>query len=126
MLCKPWGQANKIVAMQLTIVADGFNLTSFHGFLAKRLLLRGSRLLKHIGVAAVVQAGFDDRFFLFAKFPVIEPRFTFEFIQFDPNFPPLFRIEPGMTRNSSLSGHTNGAVALIGKKSIYCRFPRSP
>src|SRR6516162_6671844 len=30
------------------IVADGFNRTSFHGFLAKRLLLRGGRLLKHI------------------------------------------------------------------------------
>src|ERR1700680_4313212 len=38
------------------IVADGFNRTSFHGFLAKRLLLRGGRLLKHIGVAAVVAA----------------------------------------------------------------------
>ena len=36
------------------IVADGFNRTSFHGFLAKRLLLRGGRLLKHIGVTAVV------------------------------------------------------------------------
>ena len=35
------------------IVADGFNRTSFHGFLAKRLLLRARRLLKHIGVAAV-------------------------------------------------------------------------
>src|SRR6266850_8332931 len=39
------------------IVADGFNRTSFHGFLAKRLLLRGGRLLKHIGIAAVVAAG---------------------------------------------------------------------
>src|SRR6516165_2712736 len=38
------------------IVADGFNRTSFHGFLAKRLLLRGGRLLKHIGVAPVVAA----------------------------------------------------------------------
>ena len=38
------------------IVSDGFNRTSFHGFLAKRLLLRGCRLLKHIGVAAVVAA----------------------------------------------------------------------
>jgi hypothetical protein len=38
------------------IVADGFDRTSFHGFLAKRLLLRGGRLLKHIGVAAVVAA----------------------------------------------------------------------
>ena len=38
------------------IVANGFNRTSFHGFLAKRLLLRGGRLLKHIGVAAVVAA----------------------------------------------------------------------
>src|ERR1700682_4613951 len=38
------------------IVADGFNRTSFHGFLAKGLLLRGGRLLKHIGVAAVVAA----------------------------------------------------------------------
>ena len=37
-------------------VADGFDRTSFHGFLAKRLLLRGGRLLKHIGVAAVVAA----------------------------------------------------------------------
>src|SRR6202165_3824181 len=36
------------------IVADGFNRTSFHGFLAKGLLLRGGRWLKHIGVAAVV------------------------------------------------------------------------
>jgi hypothetical protein len=35
------------------IVADGFNRTSFHGFLAKRVLLRGGRLLKHLGVAAV-------------------------------------------------------------------------
>src|SRR4029077_8870107 len=40
----------------LAIVADGFNRTSFHGFLTKRLLLRGGRLLKHIGVAAVVAA----------------------------------------------------------------------
>src|SRR4029077_2590954 len=39
-----------------TIVADGFDRTSFHGFLAKRLLLRGGRLLKHIGVAAIVAA----------------------------------------------------------------------
>src|SRR5260370_24489146 len=38
------------------IVADGFDRTSFHGFLAKLLLLRGGRLLKHIGVAAVVAA----------------------------------------------------------------------
>src|SRR5260370_7089746 len=38
------------------IVADGFDRTSFHGFLAKRVLLRGGRLLKHIGVAAVVAA----------------------------------------------------------------------
>ena len=38
------------------IVADGFDRTSFHGFLAKRRLLRGGRLLKHIGVAAVVAA----------------------------------------------------------------------
>jgi hypothetical protein len=38
------------------IVADGFDRTSFHGFLAKRLLLRRGRLLKHIGVAAVVDA----------------------------------------------------------------------
>jgi hypothetical protein len=38
------------------VVADGFNRTSFHGFLAKRLLLRGGRLLKHIRVAAVVAA----------------------------------------------------------------------
>jgi hypothetical protein len=38
------------------IVADGFDRTSFHGFLAKGLLLRGGRLLKHIGVAAVVAA----------------------------------------------------------------------
>src|SRR5207245_9046714 len=37
-------------------VADGFDRTSFHGFLTKRLLLRGGRLLKHIGVAAVVAA----------------------------------------------------------------------
>src|SRR6266403_4655874 len=37
-------------------VADGFDRTSFHGFLAKHLLLRGGRLLKHIGVAAVVAA----------------------------------------------------------------------
>src|SRR6266403_5435430 len=33
------------------IVADGFDWTSFHGFLAKRLLLRGGRLLQRIGVA---------------------------------------------------------------------------
>src|SRR3982074_1112018 len=38
------------------IVADCFNRTSFHGFLTKRLLLRGGRLLKHIGVAALVAA----------------------------------------------------------------------
>src|ERR1700756_2397456 len=38
------------------IVADGFDRTSFHGVLAKRLLLWGGRLLKHIGVAAVVAA----------------------------------------------------------------------
>src|SRR6266436_3865924 len=38
------------------IVADGFDRTSFHGLLAKRLLLRGGRLLKYIGVAAVVAA----------------------------------------------------------------------
>ena len=41
---------------EFAIVADGFDRTSFHGFLAKRLLLRGGRLLKHIGVAAVVAA----------------------------------------------------------------------
>src|SRR6201997_4786421 len=38
------------------IVANGFDRTSSHGFLAKRFLLRGGRLLKHIGVAAVVAA----------------------------------------------------------------------
>ena len=38
------------------IVADGLDRTSFHGFLAKRLLFRRGRLLKHIGVAAVVDA----------------------------------------------------------------------
>src|SRR5258708_19556316 len=38
------------------IVADGFDRTSFHGFLAKRLLLRGGRLLKHIGLAALLPA----------------------------------------------------------------------
>src|SRR5712671_348512 len=38
------------------IIADGFDRTSCHGFLAKRLLLRGGRLLKHIGVATVVAA----------------------------------------------------------------------
>src|SRR5215472_11690186 len=38
------------------IVADGFDRTSFHGFFAKRLLLRGGRLLKHVGVAALVAA----------------------------------------------------------------------
>src|SRR5260370_31249134 len=38
------------------IVADGFDRTSFHGFLAKRLLLRGGRLLTHIGVHSVVAA----------------------------------------------------------------------
>src|SRR5258708_36017734 len=38
------------------VVTDGFDRRSFHGFLAKRLLLRGGRLLKHIGVAAVVAA----------------------------------------------------------------------
>jgi hypothetical protein len=38
------------------IVADGFDRTSCHGFLAKGLLLRGGRLLKHIGVAAIVAA----------------------------------------------------------------------
>src|SRR5260370_37508043 len=38
------------------IIADGFDRTSCHGFLAKRLLLRGGRLLKHIVVAAVVAA----------------------------------------------------------------------
>jgi hypothetical protein len=43
----------------------------------------------------LVQARFDYRFFLFAKFPVIKPRFTIEFIQLGPNFPPLFRIESG-------------------------------
>src|ERR1700732_2652736 len=37
-------------------VADGFDRTSFHGFLAKRLPLRRGRLLKHIGVAAGVDA----------------------------------------------------------------------
>src|SRR5260221_13778880 len=38
------------------IVADCFDRTSFHGFLAKRLLLRGGRLFKHIGVTAAVAA----------------------------------------------------------------------
>src|SRR5258708_8539236 len=38
------------------VVTDGFDRTSFHGFLAQRLLLRRGRLLKHIGVAAVVAA----------------------------------------------------------------------
>ena len=42
--------------LAFAIVADGFDRTSFHGFLANRLLLRGGRLLKHIGVAAVVAA----------------------------------------------------------------------
>src|ERR1700756_2415430 len=42
--------------LAFAIVADGFDWTSFHGFLAKRLLLRGGRLLKYIGVAAVVAA----------------------------------------------------------------------
>src|ERR1700732_4734746 len=55
------GLARQFIVMGLShsvfaIVADGFNRTSFHGFLAKRLLLRGGRLLKHIGVAAVVAA----------------------------------------------------------------------
>src|SRR5258708_24479634 len=36
------------------IVADGFDRTSSHGFLAKRLLLRAGRLLKHIVVAPVL------------------------------------------------------------------------
>ena len=38
------------------IIADGFDRASFHGFLAKRFFLLGARLLKHIGVAAVVAA----------------------------------------------------------------------
>ena len=42
--------------LAFAIVADGFDRTSFHRFLAKRFLLRGGRLLKHIGVAAVVAA----------------------------------------------------------------------
>jgi hypothetical protein len=42
--------------LAFAIVADGFDWTSLHGFLAKCLLLRGDRLLKHIGVAAVVAA----------------------------------------------------------------------
>ena len=45
----------------------------------------------------LVQARFDYRFFLFAKFPVIEPRFTIEFIQLRPNLPPLFRTELGQS-----------------------------
>ena len=36
------------------IVADSFDRTSCHGFLAKRFLLRGGRLLKYIGVATIV------------------------------------------------------------------------
>jgi hypothetical protein len=42
--------------LAFAIVADSFDRTSFHGFLATRLLLRRGRLLKHIGVAAVVDA----------------------------------------------------------------------
>ena len=42
--------------LAFAVVPDRFYGTSFHGFLAKRLLLRGGRLLKRIGVAAVVAA----------------------------------------------------------------------
>jgi hypothetical protein len=42
--------------LAFAIVADGFDWTSFHGFLAKCLLLRGDRLPKHVGVAGAVAA----------------------------------------------------------------------
>ena len=42
-----------------------------------------------------VQTRFDYRFFLFAKFLVIEPCFTIEFVQLGSNLPPFFRIELG-------------------------------
>ena len=64
----------------------------------------------------LVQARFDYRFFLFAKFPVIEPRFIIEFILLGPNFPPLFRIELGsswpwkMAKRLPLSASQSRAV----------------
>src|SRR6266481_6188297 len=43
----------------------------------------------------LVQACFDYRFFLSAKFPVIKHSFIIEFIQLRPNLPPFFRTELG-------------------------------
>jgi hypothetical protein len=56
----------------------------------------------------LVQARFDYRFFLFAKFPVIEPRFTIEFIQLGPN----------SRRSSALS---LGSASRISDASVWAR-----
>jgi len=54
------------------IVAYDFDRTSFHGFLAKRLLLlRGGRLLKHIGVAAEAASALND--LISQKEPEVSP-----------------------------------------------------
>ena len=71
----------------------------------------------------LVQARFDYRFFLFAKFPVIEPRFTLKFIQLPANFPPLFRIELrqrfedlGLGHGGNLPRSIRGSKQGLGKK----------
>jgi hypothetical protein len=73
----------------------------------------------------LVQARFDYRFFLFAKFPVIKPRFTIEFIQLGPNFPPLFRIELrqcfedlGLDHGGNLPRPTRGSKQAFGQETV--------
>ena len=57
----------------------------------------------------LVQARFDYRFFLFAKFPVIEPRFTIEFIH-------LARIS---RRSSALSLGSASRISALIMAEIY-------
>jgi hypothetical protein len=71
----------------------------------------------------LVQARFGCRFILFAKFPVIKPRFTIEFIQLRTNFPPLFRIELrqrfqdlGLDHDRNLPRSIRRSKQRLGKK----------
>jgi len=57
----------------------------------------------------LVQARFDYRFFLFAKFPVIEPRFTIKFIQLGPN----------SRRSSALSLGSASRISALIMAEIY-------
>src|ERR1700730_684824 len=71
------------------------------------------------------QARFDYRFFPFAKFPVIEPHFTIEFIQLGPNFPSLFRIELrqcfedlGLDHGEIYRGQSRGSKQAFGQETV--------